>query len=91
MAILDDVKAALRIDGTTDDALVARLIASATQEYLHFTQADTEASIPADAMNGIILMVKADYDADPKDRDLYRSRAESLWWPHRSFECTQDS
>jgi hypothetical protein len=38
--------------------------------------------VAADVVNGIILMVQADYDGDPLMRDKLRSAAESLWMPY---------
>lgn len=88
MAMIDDVKAALKIDGTDSDNELNRLIASATREYLAFVlgTVPSDASsvdIPEDAINGIILMVKADYDADATERKKYRDAAETLWMPYR--------
>ena len=121
---LEDVKSALRITHASDDALLTRLIDSATREFLAFKNggdlpedvraaaylaaydaaiaagATEEAavtagnaasdaavvpsvSIPEDAFNGIVLMVSADYEADPKDRKALRDAAESLWLPYR--------
>ena len=42
--------------------------------------------VPADVVNGIILMVQADYEGDPTMRDRYRMSAEALWMPY----CTVD-
>jgi len=91
MALIDDVKLALRIDGNDLDAEVDRLIKSATREYLQYTTGSiaagtTAVEVPEDAINGIILMVKADYDADPIKRDLYRKSAETLWHPYKTYE-----
>lgn len=38
-----------------------------------------------DVVNGIILMVQADYDGDPLQRETLRRAAESLWMPYRSL------
>ena len=38
--------------------------------------------VAADVVNGIILMVQADYDGDPLLRDKLRSAAEALWMPY---------
>lgn len=89
MALLDDVKLALRVTGSADDDLLQRLIASATREYLAYTIGEipedmTSVDVPEDAINGIVLMVKADYDADPLKRNDYRQAAMSLWTPYRS-------
>lgn len=88
MTILADVKSALRITHDADDALLERLILSATQEYINYCEIetssdDTEIDAPEDAIQGVILMVSADYDADPKDREAYREAAKRLWLPQR--------
>lgn len=38
--------------------------------------------VAPDVLNGIILMVQADYDGDPLVRDKYRNAAEALWMPY---------
>lgn len=38
--------------------------------------------VAPDVVNGIILMVMADYDGMLEKRDLYRERAEALWMPY---------
>lgn len=38
--------------------------------------------VVADVVNGIILMVQADYDGDPLMRDKLRQAAEALWMPY---------
>lgn len=93
MALIDDVKLALRIDGNDMDADIGRLIQSATREYLQYTTGSiaagtTSVEVPDDAVNGIILMVRADYDADPIKRDQYRKAAETLWHPYKTYDWT---
>lgn len=86
MALLDDVKAHLRITDNDSDVLLNRLIASATREYISFTGVDaTESTVPAeeDAVTGIILMVQAGYEGQPQDRNAYRDAAIRLWTPYR--------
>lgn len=88
MSILTDVKDALRITHDSDDGMLERLILSATQEYVQFTGVETssddeEIEVPEDVINGVILMVQADYDADPLDREKYRDAAKHLWGKHR--------
>jgi hypothetical protein len=39
-------------------------------------------------VNGIILMVQADYDGDIREREQYRTAAESLWMPHAVTDRT---
>jgi len=38
--------------------------------------------VPADVINGIILMVQADYDGDPLMRDKLSTAAQALWMPY---------
>jgi hypothetical protein len=93
---LADVKAALRVIHAEDDAELTRLLDSATREYLAFIDSGAlpeeveaaggtpgEVFIPEDAFNGIVLMVRADYESDPLDRKKLREAAESLWFPYR--------
>ena len=97
MSALSDVKDALRITHTSDDTLLLRLIGSATREYIAFTNptalppdpavdpaAQPDIFVPEDAFNGVVLMVQADYDADPLKRQLLRNAAEALWVPYRT-------
>ena len=93
MPLIDDVKLALRIDGRDADNEVSRLIDSAIREFYQFSSGAVPATIdhaliPADAINGIILMVRADYDADPIKRDQYRKAAETLWHPYKTYDWT---
>lgn len=95
MINLVDVKKALRITHDEDDAMLTRVIGSALREALAFmdmdklpVEADSDGNygdvdIPEDVFSGIILMVQADYDGDPKDRQAYRDAAEQLWTPYR--------
>jgi hypothetical protein len=41
-----------------------------------------------DVVNGIILMVQADYDGDIREREKYRTAAESLWMPYAVTDRT---
>lgn len=43
----------------------------------------SEDPVADDVANAIILLVRADYEGDPKDRKAYRDGAESLLWPYR--------
>ncbi len=38
--------------------------------------------VAQDVVNGIILMVQADYDGDPMNRDKLREAAQNLWNPY---------
>jgi hypothetical protein len=93
MAALDDVKATLRVTHSEDDALLARLLASATVEYTRFIGVEITSDIETitvteDAFNGIVLMVQADYDGDPLMREKLRSAAEALWMPYATNDRT---
>jgi len=83
MALLDDVKAHLRITDNDSDVLLNRLIASATREFISFTGVDEDVSPEDDAVTGIILMVQAGYEGQPLERNAYRDAAIRLWTPYR--------
>ena len=94
MTALADVKAALRVTHDEDDALLTRLIGSATREALAFMDNGTlpavpgaavDVDIPEDVFQAVVLMVSADYDASPEKRTEYRAAAEQLLWPYKSF------
>ncbi|MGJ7497465.1 head-tail connector protein [Variovorax sp. RT4R15] len=100
---LAQVKEALRVTDTNSDALLTRLLASAIQECLRFTNRtelptlpldypdessseDIESSedpVAADACQGVMVMIHADFDASPADRPRFRAAAEDLWQPYR--------
>lgn len=94
MAILDDVKATLRVTHADDNALLTRLITAASEEcaqYIYGTVPDYEAVDAVDdpqtvemLKQGIILMVQSDYEGDPAKRDEYLSVAKTLWNPYRT-------
>lgn len=87
MAALDDVKAALRVSGTDHDALLTRLIASGLAEFNNYsggTPVASADSLPSDAFNGLVLMIRADFDADPIERMKYLEAARNLWHPYRT-------
>jgi uncharacterized phage protein (predicted DNA packaging) len=94
VAILDDVKASLRIDGTADDDLLTRLIASASQECAQYVYGELPDYLAIDAVDdpqtvpllkqGIILMVQSDYEGDPTKRNDYLAAAKSIWNTHRT-------
>jgi len=82
---LEEVKDALRVSGNQDDDLLERLLASAVSECLRFTGLEElDSSSEEDLWQGIIVMIHADYDGDPKVRNEYRRAAESLWMPYRT-------
>lgn len=84
MVTLEQAKAHLRVTESDDDVLIQRLIDQATDECLAFCGVD---ALPSDAPEsvdqGIMVMVQADYDADPAKRNDYRKVAETLWMPCR--------
>jgi len=91
MTVLDECKAFLRVSHDDDDALLTRLIGSATREVLAYMDdarlpvvpgPTVEVDLPADAVQAVYLMVQADYDGDPAKRDIYRKAAASLLRPY---------
>ncbi len=94
MSILDDVKASLRGVEDEDDALLKRLIESATRECAQYVYgeipdyevvgaAKSPVNIP-ELVNGIVILVQADYEADPAKRSEYVKVARQLWSPYCS-------
>ena len=94
MAILDDVKKSLRVTHTEDDALITRLINSASNECAQYVYgkipsysgsgAVADPKEVPELLQGIILMVQADYDGDPLQRSEYLRQAKTLWDTARS-------
>ena len=91
MTTLADLKAFLRVTHDEDDALLTRLIGSATREALAWMDDDrlpdvpgpaAEMDIPEDVLQGIFLLVQADYDGDPAKRESYRKAATALLRPY---------
>ena len=91
MTTLSDCKAFLRLTHDDDDALLTRLIGSATREALAWMDDDrlpdvpgpaVEMDIPEDVLQGIFLLVQADYDGDPAKRESYRKAATALLRPY---------
>ena len=91
MTTRSDCKAFLRVTHDDDDALLTRLLGSATREALAWMDDDrlpdvpgpeAEVSIPEDALQGIFLLVQADYDGDPAKRESYRKAATALLRPY---------
>lgn len=94
---LADVKRALRVIHDADDALLSRLIESATRECLAFLDRDDlpvmdigvessseeTATITQDIFQGIVYTVQADYEGKIEDRHKYREAAETIWMPYR--------
>jgi len=84
-----EVKQSIRQTHDDDDALLQRLIDSAESEAMRFIGATATSSyLPDDVINGVILMVQADYDGDPLMRQKYRDAAEALWMPHATNDRT---
>jgi hypothetical protein len=93
MAVLDDVKKSLRVTGTDDDDEINRLITSNVRECLKFldgvtlnneiVSSEQVVYLTDDLFNGVIIMIKADYEEDLTKRHEYRAAAESLWYPYR--------
>lgn len=91
MSFLTDVKDALRVTHNSDDNLLKRLIDSACYECVSFLNVDANGDaqsvvmgLPANVFNGVVLMVQADYDADPEKREICRNSALNLWQPFRA-------
>ena len=91
MTTLSDCKAFLRVTHDDDDALLTRLLGSATREALAWMDDDrlpdvpgpaAEMDIPEDVLQGIFLLVQADYDGDPVKRESYRRAACALLRPY---------
>lgn len=90
MSFLTDVKDALRVTHDDDDKLLKRLIDSACYECVSFLNVDPMGDaqsavmeLPPSVFNGVVLMVQADYDADPEKRNTCRDAAINLWQPFR--------
>ena len=94
MSILDLVKASLRGVDEEDEALLIRLIESASRECAQYIYGDIpnygaqgEAMDPfeiPELVNGIVILVQADYEGDPARRGDYVAVARQLWAPYRS-------
>ena len=90
MTTLADLKSFLRLTHDEDDALLTRLIGSATREALAWMDDDrlldvppaVETDLPEDVLQGIFLLVQADYDGNPEKRDAYRKAATALLRPY---------
>ena len=94
MSLLNDVKNALRQTHNDDDDLLYRQIQSACYECVSFlnltVESDQEVTdiilgLPPSVINGVILIVQADYEGNPLDREKLRRAAESLWQPFRGM------
>jgi uncharacterized phage protein (predicted DNA packaging) len=83
---LEQVKQTLRQTHDEDDDLLQRLIDSAESECLRYLATEelpiVDDLLAPDVANGIILMVQADYDGDPLNREKLREAAQSLWNPY---------
>ena len=91
MTTLSDCKAFLRVTHDDDDALLTRLLGSATREALAWMDDDrlpdvpgpaVEMDIPEDVLQAVFLLVQADFDGDPVKRESYRKAATALLRPY---------
>lgn len=96
MALFDDVKASLRVTHAEDDAEITRLIGSAVREVLRVLDSSdypvpapgavvSAVTVPEEVVQAVVILVKADYDADPKDRAAYRRAAIDMVTTYRSM------
>ena len=90
MLTIADVKARLRTIHDADDALIEKLLASATEEAVRFCNLwDTEfnmALVPDSDMfdEGVLLLVASKFDAyTPSDIAAYRRAVETVLMPLR--------
>ena len=96
MALLDDVKKSLRVTHSDDDDEIARLVGSAVREVLRVLDsadypvpapgdAAADVTVPEEVVQAVVILVKADYDADPKDRAAYRKAAIDIVTTYRNL------
>lgn len=96
MALLDDVKKSLRVTHAEDDDEITRLVGSAVREVLRVLDsadypvpspgdAAADVTVPEEVVQAVVILVKADYDADPKDRAAYRKAAIDMVTTYRSL------
>ena len=96
MALLDDVKASLRVTHSDDDDEITRLVGSAVREVLRVLDsadypvpapgdAAADVTVPEEVVQAVVILVKADYDADPKDRAAYRKAAIDMVTTYRTL------
>lgn len=91
MISLEQLKLALKLDDDSDDEELQRKLISAIYEcsaYINTPYLDNQVVLNSvfdrpDVIQGIVLMVQADFDIDPTKRDIIRMAAERLWAPHR--------
>lgn len=96
MALIDDVKASLRVTHDEDDAEITRLIGSAVREVLRVLDSTdypvpapgdpaADVTVPEEVVQAVVILTKADYDADPKDRAAYRKAAIDMVTTYRNL------
>lgn len=86
---LDDVKAAIAVTHNENDSFILTLMESAAMEcaltrYGTIPDYSVEGAVPDPLTvpilaRGICLMVRADYEADPLDREKLKVAAIDLW------------
>jgi hypothetical protein len=89
MLTLEDVKKAISVTHNDDDAFILTLIESAAMEcattrYGTVPDYSLEGAVPDPLTvpvlaRGICFMVRADYEADPLDRQKLKLAATDLW------------
>lgn len=74
----------LRFLGRTElPTLPAEYPVDSDGELLSEEIPSSEDPVAPEVVNGIILLVQADYEGDPLQRGAYRTAAESMWQPYR--------
>lgn len=82
MISLDELKKALRVSNSLEDDELQRRLDSAVAECTRYLNAK-ECPESADVINGIVLVVQADFEGDPLERQTFRAAAMELWNPYR--------
>lgn len=82
MITLEELKQALRVSNSLEDAELQRRLDSAVAECTRYLNTKECPDTP-DVINGIVLIVQADHEGDPLERETFRQAAMSLWNPYR--------
>ena len=96
MALLDDVKKSLRVTHSDDDDEISRQIGVATREVLRVLDSPdypvpapgdpaADVTVPEEVVEAIVILVKAGYDAEPKERAAYRKAAIDMVTTYRNL------